>query len=377
MNRSIIIAIIIAVGVTAWIVSGQIGAGSASDESAGSAEAATNTKGTAAQASDADGTKNQPKIMGVRYLTFTAEPRQREIIVHGRTEANRVVELKAEISGRVKKVYADDGDRVKKGDLIVSFDVKDNKARLQEAQALVRQREIEHNAAKKLNKKGFSSDTAFASAKALLDSANAQVTAMKIRLNDLVITAPFDGYIEKRNAEVGDFVKDGNPIATIVESDPLLVTGQISELQVGGIEVGGEGSAELVTGETVTGKVKFIGSMADSETRTFRVELEVPNEGYKLRSGVTAEIVFKINAVKAHHLSPAYLTLNDSGVLGLRAVNDDDIVEFFPVKVLADTPDGIWVQGLPDTVKLIVVGQDFVRAGDRVKPDLFVTEASQ
>ena len=200
---------------------------------------------------------------------------------------------------------------------------------------------------------------------------------MKIRLNDLVINAPFDGYIEERNAEVGDFVKDGNPIATIVESDPLLITGQISELQVGNISVGGEGSAKLVTGETVTGKIKFIGSMADPETRTFRVELEVPNEGYKLRSGVTAEITFKTNSVEAHFLSPGYLTLNDSGVLGLRAVGDDDIVKFYPVKILADTPDGIWVQGLPETVRLIVVGQDFVRDGDKVQPDLYVAEASQ
>nr|WP_237688196.1 efflux RND transporter periplasmic adaptor subunit [Sneathiella sedimenti] len=315
--------------------------------------------------------------MGVRYAISTAQPREQEIIVHGRTEANRVVDLKAEISGRVKKIHVDEGDRVKAGDRIVSFDVKDNQARLQEAQALVRQREIEFNAAKKLNKKGFSSDTTFASAQAQLDSANAQVTAMKIRLNDLVITAPFDGYIEARAAEVGDFVKDGNSIATIVESDPLLITGQISELQVGKIEVGGEGSAKLVTGETVKGKVKFIGRVAEPETRTFRVELEVPNDGYKLRSGVTAEITFKTSSVAAHFLSPAYLTLNDAGVLGLRTVGENDIVEFHPVRILSDTPEGIWVQGLPETVRLIVVGQDFVRAGDKVKPDLFVAEASQ
>ncbi|WP_288900484.1 efflux RND transporter periplasmic adaptor subunit [uncultured Sneathiella sp.] len=375
MNRSIIIAIIIAVGVTAWIASGQIDMGNDSESSSGDAVAATKAESTTAETAETE--KNQPKIMGVRYAISTAQPREQEIIVHGRTEANRVVDLKAEISGRVKKIHVDEGDRVKAGDRIVSFDVKDNQARLQEAQALVRQREIEFNAAKKLNKKGFSSDTTFASAQAQLDSANAQVTAMKIRLNDLVITAPFDGYIEARAAEVGDFVKDGNSIATIVESDPLLITGQISELQVGKIEVGGEGSAKLVTGETVNGKVKFIGRVAEPETRTFRVELEVPNDGYKLRSGVTAEITFKTSSVAAHFLSPAYLTLNDAGVLGLRTVGENDIVEFHPVRILSDTPEGIWVQGLPETVRLIVVGQDFVRAGDKVKPDLFVAEASQ
>lgn len=375
MNRSIIIAIIIAVGVAAWIASGQIEGDS--ETSGNHAAAATQADPNAGAEADEAKPANEPHIMGVRIQTMTAKPRQQEVIVRGRTEAYRVVELKAEISGRVEKVFVNDGDRVKKGDPIASFDVKDNRARLLEAEALVRQREIEHNAAKKLNKKGFSSNTTLASAKALLDSATAQVTAMKIRLNDLEITAPFDGYIEDRTAEVGDFVKDGNPIATIVESDPLLVTGQISELQVNNIEVGGEGSAELVTGEKVSGKIKFIGNMADPATRTFKVELEVPNEGYKLRNGVTAEITFKTKSVMAHLMSPAFLTLNDEGVLGLRAVTEDDTVKFYPVKILADSPEGVWVDGLPETVNLIVVGQDFVRDGDKVNPDFYTAEAAQ
>jgi multidrug efflux system membrane fusion protein len=349
-----------------------------SDSPTKNAEAATKDVSENSSKEDEDArARNKKNVMGVRYQTFTARPRQQEIIVHGKTEANRVVNLKAEISGRVEKIYVDNGDRVKAGDPIISFNVKDNKARLLEAEALVRQREIEHNAAKKLNKKGFSSNTSLASAKALLDSANAQVTAMKIRLEDLKITAPFDGYIEDRSAEIGDFVKDGNEIAIIVESNPLLVTAQISELQVGNIEVGGEGVAKLVTGEEVKGKIRFISHMADSATRTFRVELEVPNEGYKLKNGVTTEITFKTKSVSAHLLSPAFLTLNDDGVLGLRAVGEDGLVDFHAVKILADTPEGIWVNGLPDVVDLIVVGQDFVREGDPVKADLYTAEASQ
>ncbi|MCF8467968.1 MAG: efflux RND transporter periplasmic adaptor subunit [Sneathiella sp.] len=370
MNRSIIIAIVIAVVVVGWIASGQFA--SLSDTSSGDASAAINENAV-------NDKTESPKenVMGVRVSTFIAQPRQQEVIVHGKTEAFRAVELKAEIAGRVAKVYVDDGDRVKVGDPIVSFDVKDNKAKLAEAEALVRQREIEHKASKSLNKKGFSADTTLAGTQAQLDSAKAQVLAMRIRLQDLVINAPFNGYIEERVAEVGDFVKDGNPIATIVQSDPLLVTGQISELQVGNIEVGGEGTATLVTGEKVSGKIKYIGNTADPATRTFRVELEVPNKDYKLRNGVTSEIVFKTKSIMAHLLSPAFLTLNDKGVLGLRAVGGDDIVDFYPVKIHADTPEGMWVGGLPETVNLIVVGQDFVREGDHVKADMYTAEANK
>lgn len=376
MNRSIIIAVIIAIAVVAWVASGQID--NFSGSTGNDAVAATEKDGVSALASsDADKPKKKRKLAGVRIQTFTAQPREQEVIVHGKTEASRVVKLKAEISGRVKKVHVEDGDRVKAGDPIVSFDVKDNKAKLQEAEALVRQRQIEYKAAKALNKKGFSSNTTLASAKALLDSAHAQATGMRIRLDDLLITAPFDGYIEHRTAEIGDFFKDGNEITTIVDSNPLLVTGQISELQVNNIEVGGKGTAKLVTGEEVSGKITFISNMAEAATRTFRIELEVPNEDNKLRNGVTAEINIKTQSVDAHFISPALLTLDDAGVLGLRAVGDDDIVVFYPIKILADTSEGVWVAGLPETVNLIVVGQDFVREGVQVKPDFYTAEASQ
>ncbi|WP_373085356.1 efflux RND transporter periplasmic adaptor subunit [Sneathiella sp.] len=372
MNRSVIIAIVIAVVVTGWIVSGQLD--SFTDESGSDANAATQ-EGAGVSTENAPAAKKH--ITSVRVRSFTAKPRQQEVIVHGKTEAFRVVDLKAEISGTVEKVHVNDGDRVKAGNPIVSFDVRDNQAKLLEAEALIRQRTIEQKAAQSLNKKGYSSDTTLASANAQLDSAKAQVMAMKIHLQDLVIKAPFDGYIEERVAEIGDYIKEGNPIATIIESDPLLVTGQISELQVNNIKVGGEGTATLVTGEKVSGKIKFISNRADPATRTFRVELEVPNKGYKLRNGVTAEIVFKSNTVMAHLLSPAFLTLNDDGVLGLRAVGNDDIVIFYPIRILSDTVAGIWVDGLPETVTLIVVGQDFVRAGDRVKADIYTAEADK
>lgn len=376
MNRSIIIAVIIAIAVTAWIASGQMDKFSGS--TGNDAEASTKTDGVNALTStEDDAPEKKKKLTGVRVQTFTAKPREQEVIVHGKTEAFRVVELKAEISGRVKKVHVDDGDRVKAGDPIVSFDVKDNKAKLLEAEALVRQRQIEHKAAKSLNKKGFSSTTTLASAKAQLDSANAKATGMRIRLEDLVVTAPFDGYIEHRTAEVGDFFKDGDEITTIVDSNPLLVTGQISELQVNSIEVGGKGTARLVTGEEISGEITFVSNMADAATRTFRIELEVPNANNKLRNGVTAEISIKTKSVDAHFISPALLTLDDTGLLGLRAVGANDIVEFYPIKILSDTPQGVWVAGLPETINLITVGQDFVREGDQVKPDFDTAEALQ
>ncbi|MCH8188922.1 MAG: hypothetical protein IIB66_09540, partial [Proteobacteria bacterium] len=69
----------------------------------------------------------------------------------------------------------------------------------------------------------------------------------------------------------------------------------------------------------------------------------------------------------AHLLSPAALTLNDEGVLGVRIVVPGNTVRFVPVKIIDDTADGIWLSGLPSVADLITVGHEFVRDGDRVR----------
>ncbi len=357
MNRSVIIAAVIAVGVTGWIVSGQF-----QDEAPEEATSEVKNESEIASAL-------QPKQSGpveVQVKMFQAVPRIQEVVVRGRTEALRTVELKAETPGRVEEILVERGQRVKKGDVLIKFAVKDRLAQLAEAEALIRQRQIEYKAAKALNKKGFSAATTLAGSQAQLDSARAKAKSVRILLEDLVITAPFDGIIEEREAEIGDYIKDGNTVVTIVDENPSLVTGQISELFVNRIKVGDTGTAKLVTGEVVTGTVRFIGKTSDPATRTFRVELLVKNDDYRLRAGVTAETTFKTETVMAHFISPAVLTLNDAGELGVRAVDDSNMVIFHPVQVLSDGSDGAWIGGLPAESRLITVGQEFVRAGEKV-----------
>lgn len=263
MNRSIFIAILIAVGVTGWILSGQFEAdGDGTSEAAPTADAAK----TPTQEIAAPKAEKKVPLVQVAVRTFNGEQKSEPVVVRGTTEAIRMVEIKAETPGRVSEILVERGDRVKKGDVLVKFAVKDRKAQLAEAEALVRQRQIEYDAAKSLNKKGFSAKTTLAGTKALLDSALAQAESVRIKLEDLVIRAPFDGYIEDRAAELGAFIKDGNVVATLVDENPILIVGQISELNVNKIKVGDEGYAKLITGEEVSGKVRFISKTADPST---------------------------------------------------------------------------------------------------------------
>ena len=120
-----------------------------------------------------------------------------------------------------------------------------------------------------------------------------------------------------------------------------------------------------MTGETVTGKVRFVAHKADDATRAFRVEVQLPNADNKLRDGVSADIRIPVRELKAQKISPGILVLDDNGVVGVRTVVNG-IVHFVPVKIVSDGPDGMWISGLPDHVAVITVGQEFVSDGEHV-----------
>jgi len=354
MNKSYVIAFVFAAAVTGWIISGQVGA--SVDENA--AEAAS--------AADGGATTPDIKPVTVRVRKLTAEPQSRDIVLRGRTKAVRSVEIRAEIAARVTKVLKAKGALVKAGDIIAHLDIYDRIQRLTQTKALARQRQLEFKAAKALSQKGYRAETKLAAATTQLDAANAQVTRIELEIEHTRIRAPFAGIIDSRPVEVGDYLKIGNPVAVVVDQDPYLVVGEVSEREVGELRVGQSGTAELINGQTVAGKIRFIASTANAATRTFRVEVQVPNPKRNLRDGITAEIRIALPKAPAHFVSPAVLTLNENGEIGVKTVDADNIVHFRPITIISDVENGIWLSGLPTEATVIVVGQEFVRDGDHV-----------
>lgn len=360
MKKPALLALTIALAGALWVASGEYGwlVGLSAKEQPQPA-------GSIAETANAQ--ESRRDLPTVRVMRSVAQTRTREVVVRGRTQANRTVDLKAEVPGQVVELPREKGARVKKGEVIARLSVDERNARLAEAKAMVRQREIEFEAARQLAAKGWRPETQFAANQASLEIARAKVAEMEIEIAKTEIRAPFDGVIERRAAELGSYLQAGDPVATIVDGDPLLVTGQVTEQEVGGLRVGGPGRAQLVTGETVAGALRFIAATAEPETRTFRVELEIPNPDFRLRDGVTAELRMPVDSVSAHLLSPAVLTLDEAGAVGVRIVDENGVVRFQPAQVIADSPQGVWLAGLPEQIDVIVVGQEFVRAGDRVK----------
>lgn len=314
---------------------------------------------------EAEASTSQTPI--VRAAHLTAVPHEAIITVRGRTEALHQVDVRAEVDGVVAAIYFEKGDRVKAGQVLCEIKMNDRGAKAAQAEALMAQAGKELEVARELYKEGFRSKTQMAQAEASYEAAKAGASTMNIQLADTKIRAPFAGIVDERYANLGDYLQVGNKCAMVVAPEPFLAVGTLSEELVGQVVPGNKARVKLVTGETVEGKVRFVAEHSDPTTRTFRLEVEVPNPGAKLRSGVSADIMIVPNQmIPAHKISPGILVLEDTGVVGVRVVQHG-IARFMPVQVISDGPDGMWIAGLPEKADIIVVGQEFVSNGEHVK----------
>ncbi|QFT96360.1 Multidrug resistance protein MdtN [Roseovarius sp. THAF8] len=281
--------------------------------------------------------------------------------------------------------------------------VEESRARLVEARAVLSEAEINANAADKLSTDGFASQTRVAQTKAAVEGAKAQITSAEAALKAaesgqetaaagieaarsgvesaqaavasarkeierLTIKAPFSGLLESDTAELGSLLQAGSLCATVIQLDPIMLVGYIPETEIAKVSAGAPATARLASGGTVEGEVTFISRAADPTTRTFRVDIRVPNEDLALRDGQTAEIRIESEGVKAHLLPQSALTLDDDGALGVRIVSPDKTAQFKPVTLLRDSPTGVFVAGLEETSDVIILGQEFVADGVPVEP---------
>lgn len=302
---------------------------------------------------------------------------ERLITVSGKTAANRSVELKSEIRSKVKTVHKQKGERVKKGDLIVELDARDWPARVNQTKASLRQYTLEFESAKKLIKKGLYNEAQLAQAETALANARADLTNAQINLAASRITAPFDGIVDQRYVEVGDYVKENTGIVKILDFSPYLVTGHVAEKDASFINIGDRAQATLITGDIIKGVIRFIAAEADAQTRTFPIEMEVVNPSGSMTSGLTAKLQIPQPQQFAHKISPALLILDDQGHLGLKGITPDNKVIFHGIDILKAENTGIWITGLEEQTQVITVGQGFVDYGEEVTPVYKEAEAQQ
>ena len=250
-------------------------------------------------------------ISSVTVLNSTAAEKAKKIRVSGTTEADKLIKIRAEASGTVVSRPVQQGQFVKKDQLICQL----------------------YNASRSSYPK---------------------------------VKAPFDGYLETFSVKEGDYLNTGAVCATIIDPDPMRLIGEVSEKEINFVKVGAKAGAELISGKKVEGVVSFVSTSANKGTRSFRVEIDVKNSDRSIRDGVSAQIEIEGDTILAHRISPSILMLGEAGELGIRTVNKDNQVEFKQIEILEDSMEGIWISGLPRNIRIITIGQEYVFQGQIV-----------
>tara|TARA_R110000751_G_scaffold159991_5_gene265724 strand:+ start:998 stop:2071 length:1074 start_codon:yes stop_codon:yes gene_type:complete len=316
----------------------------------------------------AAGVDRNAQAPAVKVVAFAsqAEAVRNAIVLRGRTEAHRLVEVKAETAGLVVSDPLRAGAHVTVGEVLCRLDSGSREAQLAEMQARLGQAEADAEAAETLAQRGLTAENTAKARRAALEAARAAVRVIQLDIERLELAAPFSGVLETDSAEIGSLVRTGDVCATIISLDPIKVVGFVPESEVDQLAPGMPAHARLVGGRTIAGQVAFVSRSADETTRTFRVEVEAANADESVRDGVTAEILIPVASDEAHLVPQSALTLDDSGVLGVRAVvegAEGPEAKFLGAEILREDQDGIWLTGLPAETAVIYVGQEFVADG--------------
>ncbi len=407
MKKSIFIAAFILLLVVGWIGSGQITNVNAQDDTS------ENSQGTVEATETVTIEDNGNKV---EIQEFNFSQIDQSIELQGQTTHNKKIDVKSETTGNITNISFKRGDKVSKGDELIKISTENriellnsakkdlerlnkelelnekNKInRLSQNKELIKLYEIEFASAKQLIDKGLSSKSklslaSFNLANARSDqedilinfesqqsSIEAQIANVKSQLKNIEldisntqINSPFSGIISDKMVEESEYITPGNVMFTIIDLNPIKIQGYLSEFDVNKVSLGTKAVIENTNGIKKNGVISFISPSAETSTRTFEITIEAENADLSFKSGITTKITIAGSELKAHKIPPSILTLQDDGTVGVKAVNDENIVIFYPTTSVKDTIDGIWVSGLPDKVNLIVTGQEYVAVGESV-----------
>jgi multidrug efflux system membrane fusion protein len=414
MNKSIILAIVILLITLGWLASGQIGKVNAQDENINTE---VNSELVYDEDADTSDKEENANIIKVETKIFISQEIDQSIVIQGQTIHNKKIDVKSETTGSITNINFDRGDNVNQDKKLLNISIENRKEVLTSVERdlsrlkkeliineknrdnllsknseLIKLYEIEYLSAKQLIDKGLSSksklslasfnlvnsksdqidinlqyEKQLANLESQIASYISQLKQINLDIEKTKILSPFNGVIVNKNVEISDYVTPGMILLTIVNLNPIKVQGYLSEFDVNKIQLNTKALIENTNGIKKNGRITFISPSAETSTRTFEIEIEADNSDLAFKSGITTSIIIEGSELLAHKIPPSILTLQDDGTIGVKALNDRNVVIFYPIQKVKDTIDGMWVSGLPNKVNLIISGQEYVSTGQVIE----------
>ena len=408
MKKSLLVAFVIFFAVTGWFLSGQISIGNENSKSESSIQNINENK---------DNIIENNNSLKVESQLIYAEEILQSIILQGQTIQNRTIDVKSETTGNITNKNYKRGDIITSNELLVEISMEDRQELLDshtkdlerinkeilineqkrdnsilKTKEQIKLYEIEYQSAKQLIDKGLSSQSKlslasfnlvnaksnlrdielnyqsqFANLESQMANIKSKIKNITIDIDNTKITSPFEGIINDSYVELGDYVRPGDVLFNIVDLNPIRIQGYLSEADINNVKIGTKAVVSNSNSITKTGEITFISPTAETATRTFEIIIEANNDDLLFKSGITASINIKGNSIKAHKIPPSILTLQDDGTVGIKAIDENNKVVFYSIKKEIDTIDGMWVSGLPNEVKIIITGQEYITTGQIVE----------
>lgn len=323
---------------------------------------------------EGDRTQAFARVVNVEVTEVRARAFVRAVRLTGVVQAMRDVLVSAEEAGVVRRIVLDKGRTVRQGQAILRLDdtVLSAQVRTASAQAELA-RELWERRKRLFEEDEIGSEISYLEAKSSAEQTEANLAALRARLDRTVVTAPVGGVLDERLVEVGARVSPGTPVARIVQVDTVKVQAGVPERFALEVTVGAAATVafDVLEGETFQGEIAYVGATVDPDSRTFAVELLLENPGGRIKPEMIAEItVVREEIADAIVVPQDALVSMEEGYVAfvVEGVGDEALALARPVEVLAGQGDEALVaSGLEAGARLVVVGQQGLTAGDRVR----------
>tara|TARA_X000000950_G_scaffold271011_1_gene351533 strand:+ start:2790 stop:4103 length:1314 start_codon:yes stop_codon:yes gene_type:complete len=425
-RASYIWAALVALGAIGWMASGKFNnpmADGVSGPEVSDTVVAADMQDDAGEAAPA-AADNTPRISAVTVANSAV---RRSVRASGVTQPKAIVTVSAEIAGTARKVPVSEGNAIAGGDVLVALNTTTLPVRIEAAKAEIAAAQTAYDTAmeqargtyeeeraaaqamlevakqrleisQKLASQNFSapveqaqlkadyenarmalaridlaknhkSEVDISQSQARLATAKSSLAVLRDQLKKSTITAPTGGWLETVSVDVGEQVGAGTPVATILNMDEVKIIVGVPQTDIAQISVGDQVSVDVAGAGKRKGIVSRIASITSSTTRTFDVEVTVPNPDRTLRAGMSVEATIDVGFQPAFGMSPAHLSVAGDGSLTAK-VSDNGIVRVVTVDLVRSGVEQVFVSGLADGDTLLTFGQAFVEAGDTVRLDM-------
>jgi RND family efflux transporter MFP subunit len=321
---------------------------------------------------------------------------KQELVVVGNLIGNTTVSVVPRAAGRLEQVYVQLGDRVARGARIAKIEdqelqeqIRQAEAAMQVASATIRQREADLQLARTNVERSRSlyerqllpkqtlddNEARYQSALATLDLARAQSSQSNARLEELrvnmtntVIISPVDGFVARRAADPGAFASQNAPVVDVVDISRVRLVVNVVEKDLKIVEVGDATDVEVdaFPGETFTGRIARVSPVLDPATRTFPIEIEIPNPTFRLKPGMYARVGITTEERPDALVVPTNALVDIGGQRGVFLAQADSVAVFRLVEIGIEAEDKIEIRGgLSEGDRVITTGAAAMSDGER------------